>query len=40
MPLSQYLDRHNVKYIVSSHSPAFPAREITALAHVPGKKTD
>lgn len=41
MPLSslrQYLDKHNVKYIVISHSPAFTAQGIAALAHVPGKE--
>jgi Ala-tRNA(Pro) deacylase len=41
MPLSglrEYLDKHNVKYIVISHSPAFTAQGIAALAHVPGKE--
>lgn len=40
MPLSslrEYLDKHNLKYIVISHSPAFTAQGIAALAHVPGK---
>jgi Ala-tRNA(Pro) deacylase len=35
--LREYLDKHNVKYIVISHSPAFTAQGIAALAHVPGK---
>jgi Ala-tRNA(Pro) deacylase len=41
MPLTSlraYLDKHNVKYIVISHSPAFTAQGIAALAHVPGKE--
>lgn len=41
MPLSslrEYLDKHNVQYIVISHSPAFTAQGIAALAHVPGKE--
>ena len=41
MPLSslrEYLDKHNVKYIVISHSPAFTAQGIAALAHIPGKE--
>lgn len=36
--LRDYLDRHNIKYIVVSHSPAFTAQGIAALAHVPGKE--
>lgn len=36
--LREYLDKHNVKYIVVSHSPAFTAQGIAALAHVPGKE--
>lgn len=35
--LREYLDKHNIKYIVVSHSPAFTAQGIAALAHVPGK---
>jgi Ala-tRNA(Pro) deacylase len=41
MPLTslrKYLDKHNVKYIVVSHSPAFTAQGIAALAHIPGKE--
>jgi len=41
MPLTslrEYLDKHNVKYIVISHSPAFTAQGIAALAHVPGRE--
>jgi Ala-tRNA(Pro) deacylase len=41
MPLSslrEYLDKHNVKYIVISHSPAYTAQGIAALAHIPGKE--
>jgi Ala-tRNA(Pro) deacylase len=40
MPLAslrEYLDKHKVKYIVISHSPAFTAQGVAALAHVPGK---
>jgi Ala-tRNA(Pro) deacylase len=40
MPLTslrEYLDKHNIKYIVMSHSPAFTAQGIAALAHIPGK---
>jgi Ala-tRNA(Pro) deacylase len=36
--LREYLDKHKVKYIVVSHSPAFTAQGIAALAHVPGKE--
>jgi Ala-tRNA(Pro) deacylase len=41
MPISslkEYLDKHKVKYIVISHSPAFTAQGIAALAHIPGKE--
>jgi len=41
MPLSllrEFLDENNVKYIVVSHSPAYTAQAIAALAHVPGKE--
>jgi Ala-tRNA(Pro) deacylase len=41
MPLSilrEYLDEHSVKYIVVSHSPAYTAQGIAALAHVPGRE--
>lgn len=41
MPLTslrQYLDKHNVKYTVISHSPAYKAQGIVALAHISGKE--
>jgi Ala-tRNA(Pro) deacylase len=36
--LREYLDKNNVKYVLTSHSPAFTAQGIAALAHVPGKE--
>ena len=36
--LKEFLDRHGVKYVTMSHSPAFTAQEIAASAHVPGKE--
>ncbi len=41
MPISKlraYLDENGVKYIVISHSRAFTAQGIAAVAHVPGKE--
>jgi Ala-tRNA(Pro) deacylase len=41
MPLSKlriFLDDHNVKYLVVSHSLAYTAQGVAALAHVSGKK--
>ena len=41
MPLSklrEFLDSHNVKYLVVSHSLAYTAQGVAALAHVSGKK--
>jgi len=41
MPLSklrEFLDSHNVKYLVISHSLAYTAQGVAALAHVSGKK--
>src|SRR5438093_10379473 len=41
MPLTilrEFLDSHNVRYIVISHSPAYTAQGIAALAHIPGKE--
>ena len=41
MPLSrlrEYLDSHQVKYLVLSHSQAYTAQGVAALAHVSGKK--
>jgi Ala-tRNA(Pro) deacylase len=36
--LRDFLDEHQVKYVTITHSPAFKAQEIAALAHVPGKE--
>jgi Ala-tRNA(Pro) deacylase len=36
--LRNYLDSHDVKYLVISHSLAFTAQGVAALAHVSGKK--
>jgi Ala-tRNA(Pro) deacylase len=41
MPLSklrEFLDSNNVKYMVMSHSLAYTAQGVAALAHVSGKK--
>jgi Ala-tRNA(Pro) deacylase len=41
MPLSklrEFLDQHNVKYLVVSHSVAYTAQGIAALTHTPGKE--
>ena len=41
MPLSklrEFLDSHNVKYLVISHSLAYTAQGVAALAHVSGKR--
>ena len=41
MPLSklrEFLDSHNIKYLVISHSLAYTAQGIAALTHVSGKK--
>ncbi|MBV9623993.1 MAG: YbaK/EbsC family protein [Acidobacteria bacterium] len=35
--LTEYLDRHNIKYVRISHSPAFTAQGVAALAHISGK---
>jgi len=35
--LKEFLDSHQVKYVVISHSPAYTAQEIAACAHVKGK---
>ncbi len=35
--LRDYLDSHQVRYFVISHSPAYTAQEIAAAAHVSGK---
>jgi Ala-tRNA(Pro) deacylase len=36
--LKEFLDSHNVKYVVISHSLAYTAAEIAQLAHIPGKE--
>jgi Ala-tRNA(Pro) deacylase len=36
--LKVFLDSHTVKYVVISHSPAYTALEIAALARIPGKE--
>ncbi len=36
--LKKFLDRHEVRYVVIIHSPAFTAQEIAASAHIPGKE--
>ena len=41
MPLSklrEFLDSHNVKYLVMSHSLAYTAQGVAAVSHVSGKK--
>jgi Ala-tRNA(Pro) deacylase len=35
--LTEYLDAHNVAYVVISHSPAYTAQVIAGLTHIPGK---
>jgi len=34
--LKDFLDKHNVKYVSMSHSPAFTAQEVAASAHISG----
>ena len=36
--LQEFLDRHNVRYIVLSHSPAYTAQGVAGLTHIPGKE--
>jgi Ala-tRNA(Pro) deacylase len=36
--LKDYLDSHEIKYVVISHSQAFTAQEIAACAHIPGQE--
>lgn len=36
--LKEFLDKQKVKYVSISHSSAYTAMEIAALAHVPGKE--
>jgi len=35
--LKEFLDSHNVKYVTLTHSRAYTAQEIAALAHIRGK---
>ena len=36
--LQEFLDEHQVKYVVISHSRAFTTQEIAATTHIPGKE--
>lgn len=36
--LREYLDSHNVPYVVISHSLAYTAQGVAALTHIPGKE--
>lgn len=36
--LKEFLDSHQIKYVIIGHSPAYTAQEIAASAHVPGKE--
>lgn len=36
--LKEFLDSHNIKYVIISHSLAYTAAGIAALAHIPGKE--
>ena len=36
--LKKFLENHDVKYVSISHSPAYDAQRIAALAHIPGKE--
>lgn len=36
--LREFLDSQNIKYVIISHSPAYTAAGIAALAHIPGKE--
>jgi Ala-tRNA(Pro) deacylase len=36
--LMEYLDMHNVPYVVISHSPAYTAQGVAGLAHIPGRE--
>jgi Ala-tRNA(Pro) deacylase len=41
MPLSklrEFLDQHNTKYLVISHSVAYTAQGVAALTHIPGQE--
>jgi Ala-tRNA(Pro) deacylase len=36
--LKDFLDEHQVKYVVITHSRAFTTQEVAALTHIPGKE--
>jgi Ala-tRNA(Pro) deacylase len=36
--LKTYLDDQHIRYVVTTHSPAFTSQEIAARAHIPGKQ--
>lgn len=36
--LKEFLDSHNIKYVVIAHSLAYTAPEIAALTHIPGRE--
>ena len=36
--LREFLDQKKIKYIAVAHSPAYPAQEIAASAHIPGRE--
>lgn len=36
--LRDFLDSHNIRYFIISHSPAYTSQEIAAAAHVPGRE--
>lgn len=36
--LREFLDKNRVKYVTLSHSAAYTAQEIAALAHIPGRE--
>lgn len=36
--LKEFLDQNKIKYITLTHSPAYTAQEIAAMAHIPGKE--
>jgi Ala-tRNA(Pro) deacylase len=36
--LRDFLDSNQVKYVTITHSPAFTAQEIAAVAHIPGRE--
>lgn len=34
----EFLDGNNIKYVMTTHSPAYTAQEVAAAAHVPGRQ--